>query len=152
MPKKDAKSSARKKEAALVAEKASSVVTAEEVTFLAKLQALVDDGNSVRGRDNKVIKDEADELEKELAGLQVSAAGRKQAKENLEEIESAAAFERNSSRFVQILMMVVMFVPMLLSLLETIIGQALLRRHICVFLSSSTAVVAAKKLWSLFRS
>ena len=91
-----------------------------ETELLAKLQTLVDDGNSVRGRDADKIKMDADELKQAMDEMTLSKAGKKKAAEQLKEIDDAASFEKNSGKFVQVLVMVVMFVPMILSLLETI--------------------------------
>ena len=115
--KKDKKQASEKKQ---VSEPASE----EETELLSKLQALVDDGSSVRGRDADVIKREADVLAGKMEGMTITKSGGKQALELIKEIDDSAAFEKNSGRVVQVGLMIVMIVPQLLSLFEAVVEFA----------------------------
>lgn len=88
----------------------------DEAAFLKQLEALVADGSSVRGRDTSVISAEAEEIEKQMneAG-EMSAKGREKAKEHLEEIKAADAFERNSGKLIKYAMLICTVLPMVLT-------------------------------------
>lgn len=87
----------------------------EEAELLAALEALVKDGQSVRGRDASVIRAEAEELAVALDEGWLSPSGKKKVVEHLEEIRSADAFEQGSGKVVKYLMLICTFLPMLLT-------------------------------------
>ena len=73
----------------------------EEKELLSQLQALVDDSTSVRGRDASVVRAEAEEIAKAMKDGFLSDSGEKKAREHLEEIRNADAFERGSGKLIK---------------------------------------------------
>jgi hypothetical protein len=100
---------------------------AEEEKLLRRLQALVEDGQSVSGRDASVISSEAQDIEKEMkeAPTQLSAKGHEKAKEALEEIKASDAFEKGASKICQMGILICTFLPMVLTALGSVQEWAL---------------------------
>merc|ERR1712166_32458 len=96
----------------------------EEEALIKKVEALVNDSNSVRGRDASIISVDADMLRVEADAMVLTDFGRELIDKQLKEVSDALAFEKNSGRFLQIAVMIVMFVPMILTFLGNIFEYA----------------------------
>ena len=74
----------------------------EEEALIKKVEVLVNDSNSVRGRDASIISVDADMLRVEADAMVLTDFGRELIDKQLKEVNDALAFEKNSGRFLQI--------------------------------------------------
>eukprot|EP01050_Picozoa_sp_SAG11_P003158 SAG11_NODE_172_length_13574_cov_14.732690_16_plen_262_part_00 len=107
----------------------SSSVTEEETELLAKVQALVKESSQVvSGRDASAILAEAEELKETIAEACLTKSGRKMMQESLKTLIDDLAFEgaceKYCGRVLQIGILGATIVPLLMTLLESILEVA----------------------------
>jgi len=106
----------------------SKKATEEETEMLEQVAQLVEESRKVRGRDASVILSDAEKLKEHVAGATLTAGGKKQLLEQLEDVTKNLAFEtyfeKHCARFIQLVFLAVTIVPALLTFGEYVVEFA----------------------------